>query len=497
MKVLVVIESPGKVKTLSGVLESLEINASVYATHGHLLNNPRTLDPLCIDERFRETHREPIYPPAIQKLKEMADRVDFVIAATDPDQEGDVIAQDVADILADKKVLRAHFQGLDAISVAAGMKAIGLVDQERSWPGAARRILDRLIGSVMAGSDIDIHSGRVQSSLLGFISKKPQPFAMLTLLAPAADGGVPFKTEIPVTWHTREIGEEILKMAGNLQPMEVESEMEVMATTPWNYADILCQAQERLGGRPRDAMKALQELYEGGMLSYLRSDARGVTPDGIACLERLADKHNLKHYFKREKVPPLLPGLAHESPRPLRPYDGDLGLPVKLMEYRDGLMSLVTRNLILSGMPAKKQSANTKGQLPWVNQLNWTRILTPPLPWREPAVEMGLSKIHPEVVAIRAMQDARIARPSTICEHAEKFVSRNLVDPEFRMNEKGRDWMKRIPGVLSNPLNSSSIERYIETAGLPPSAMVEQVIDQLGEEVSARIQQNIRASVTA
>lgn len=497
MKVLVVIESPGKVKALSRVLDSLEISAAVFATHGHLLNNPNALDPLCIDDRFRETNRDPIYPPAIQKLKEAAEQADFVVAATDPDQEGDVIAHDIAEILSDKKVLRAHFHGLDRDSVAAGMKAIGLVDQKRSWPGAARRILDRLIGSVMASQDINIHSGRVQSSLLGFISRKPQPFAKLTLLAPAADGGAPFQANIQVTWHTKGIAEELQQMANEVLPMEVDAQVEVMASKPWNYGDILCNVQERLGGRPGDAMKTLQALYEEGLLSYLRSDARGVSADGIACLEKLADKHNLKQYFHRDKVPALLPGLAHEAPRPLRNFDGDLGLPIKLMEYKNAVMTLVSRNLLLSGIPAYRQTGNAAGQPAWVKQLNWARTVTPPLPWRDPAVEPGLTMLHPEVVAIRAMQDARIGRPSTQCEHAEKFVSRRLVDADYRINEKGRDWLARIPGVLSNPQNSSGIEKFIETAGLPPSTMVEQVVDQLGEDISARIQQNIRASITA
>ncbi|MBP8275897.1 MAG: hypothetical protein KAX55_03270, partial [Propionivibrio sp.] len=125
---LVVIESPGKLKTLHRVFGEIGFHADVCATIGHFLENPASLKDLAIEYRdgeFVETKRKPYredsYRYLCDQLRKCTGRV---IVATDNEQEGHVIAQDVADLSAriapDRTGPRMVFGGLDRNSLSRG-----------------------------------------------------------------------------------------------------------------------------------------------------------------------------------------------------------------------------------------------------------------------------------------------------------------------------------------------------------------------------------------
>src|SRR3546814_13375608 len=67
---LFVIEAPGKLRRLGGILRDLFPGQSVslFATKGHLFAQPRSLDPICITPDLIETNRLPIDPALLEQL---------------------------------------------------------------------------------------------------------------------------------------------------------------------------------------------------------------------------------------------------------------------------------------------------------------------------------------------------------------------------------------------------------------------------------------------
>src|SRR3972149_2660638 len=98
MSKLVIVESPTKAKTLSGILgKEYKIEASM----GHIRDLPKS--GLGVDV---ENDYNPLYiipdkaKKTMDKLRELASEADLVILATDPDREGEAIAWHISEIIA-------------------------------------------------------------------------------------------------------------------------------------------------------------------------------------------------------------------------------------------------------------------------------------------------------------------------------------------------------------------------------------------------------------
>src|ERR1035437_7765224 len=109
-KDLILVESPSKAKTINKYVGK---NYIVEATVGHIRNLPKTKLGIDIENNF-----EPSLinirgkGDLIKKIKMLAAKSDKIYLATDPDREGEAIAQDVVDVLgitAKEKIHRVLF----------------------------------------------------------------------------------------------------------------------------------------------------------------------------------------------------------------------------------------------------------------------------------------------------------------------------------------------------------------------------------------------------
>lgn len=116
---LVIIEAPGKTKSLGSLLWQAGIRDNeVLATVGHLGTNPDSFTPLAIDRSYRETayRLKPEKEALAAKIARAANASVNIYLATDDDQEGDVIARDVLRFCIDEgdkgKVKRVRLKAL-------------------------------------------------------------------------------------------------------------------------------------------------------------------------------------------------------------------------------------------------------------------------------------------------------------------------------------------------------------------------------------------------
>ncbi len=122
-KNLVLVESPAKAKTINKYLGR---NYVVEATVGHIRNLPKTKLGVDVDEDFI-----PQYVnirgkgDVIKKIKSLASKSKNIYIATDPDREGEAIAQDIADILNgtnDENIHRVLFNEITKTGVKKAME---------------------------------------------------------------------------------------------------------------------------------------------------------------------------------------------------------------------------------------------------------------------------------------------------------------------------------------------------------------------------------------
>src|SRR6201997_5565874 len=122
---IVVVESPGKVKSINKYLGP---GYKVLASFGHIRDLPSKDGSVKPDDDFAMTWE--VDDRAQKRIKEIADAVkgaDKLILATDPDREGEAISWHVLEVLKQRRVLgKAHVERVvfNAITKSAVLEAI-------------------------------------------------------------------------------------------------------------------------------------------------------------------------------------------------------------------------------------------------------------------------------------------------------------------------------------------------------------------------------------
>ena len=185
MSDIIVIESPNKKETFLKNWPDKDI--TICATLGYLLVPNESLDPLEIDNQFRDTRYIRIAKTVEYMLFELERNSGDIYLCTDSDNEGEVIAQDYAALAAqngygNRRAFRVLCKGLDKDSMTeavnlARKKEFTLNDIVDCYPassaGHARRITDRLFAGTFGTPEVPV--GRVIAGFLDAVSKGVQP----------------------------------------------------------------------------------------------------------------------------------------------------------------------------------------------------------------------------------------------------------------------------------------------------------------------------------
>src|SRR5687768_1709409 len=190
---LVIVESPAKAKTIGKYLGR---GYKVKATVGHIMDLPEKKLGIDVEKSFKpDLVPIPGKEKTIAELKSAAKNAKAIFIATDPDREGEAIAQHVADQIRPKRgrgrkkveedgsevsnapIKRVLFHEITKDAVQSAIKAAGEIDSRKVEAQQARRVLDRLVGykaspvlwkTVKKG----ISAGRVQTVALRLIVER-------------------------------------------------------------------------------------------------------------------------------------------------------------------------------------------------------------------------------------------------------------------------------------------------------------------------------------
>ena len=331
-KILVIVESPAKAKTLEKYLGS---EYTVKASMGHLIDLPKSRLAIDVDHDF-----EPEYitvrgrAKLLKELQGDAKKADSVLLASDNDREGEAIAWHLKNAITAKvgevPIQRIAFNEITPGAIREAVASPTEIDESKVNAQKARRVLDRLVGynlSPLLWKKVKngLSAGRVQSVALRLICERERevesfvPEEYWTLKADFKVGKSSFTAQL-VLWGNEkpELKNEAQVKAiidlvknGKCEVSEIrEMEKSLKPKPPFTTSQLQQTAANRLGYSSRKTMQIAQQLYEGvnmgdsrvGLITYMRTDSVRISQTALEEVRK----------WIGEKYPKALPEKALE-----------------------------------------------------------------------------------------------------------------------------------------------------------------------------------------
>ncbi|MDR2076392.1 MAG: type I DNA topoisomerase [Desulfovibrio sp.] len=298
---LMIVESPGKTKKIQGFLGS---GWKVMASVGHVRDLPdKGLGVKAPDFRpqYEVTSRG---GEVLARLKTAAQAADEVYLATDPDREGEAIAWHLQDALGLKKAKRVTFTEITGKAVSAALEKPRAIDMALVAAQEGRRVVDRLCGYLVSGPLSDcaalgrvLSAGRVQSPAVRLVVDRER--AIKNFVSTTHYGvDLRFEAVANITdgWKASwkpwlEEGREYFldkataERVAAIRSLEVlfceESESRSAPPAPFITSSLQQAASNALKFAPKKTMELAQKLYEGGHVTYLRTDSPYLSEDFV------------------------------------------------------------------------------------------------------------------------------------------------------------------------------------------------------------------------
>lgn len=333
MSTLIIVESPAKAKTIEKYLGK---GFTVKSSIGHVRDLPKSnKDAIDIDGGFVPRYIiSPGKEKVIKDLRVAAKKADLVLLASDPDREGEAIAWHVAELIKseNKNLKRIVFHEITEDAVKEALEHPRSIDNNLKEAQEARRVLDRLVGYDLSGLiwkkvRYGLSAGRVQSPALRIVMEREreiraftaEDFFVLTAHTEKAKLKIPFIcTEEPKT----EVDANRIKSVGEKHTWEVtdikETEAKRSPRPPFTTSTLQQAASTRLGFSPSRTMGAAQKLYEGGHITYMRTDSTNMSQVAVKQILAIVNKKFGKDYVQPRtyKTKSKSAQEAHESIRP-------------------------------------------------------------------------------------------------------------------------------------------------------------------------------------
>ncbi|MDB5505773.1 MAG: topoisomerase [Devosia sp.] len=346
---LVIVESPAKAKTINKYLGS---DYEVLASFGHVRDLPAKDGSVLPDEDFAM-----LWEVDAQSKKRLSDiakamkDADELILATDPDREGEAISWHVLDVLNEKKAIkgkpvrRVVFNAITKAAVTEAMKHPRDIDGPLVDAYLARRALDYLVGFTLSpilwrklpGSR---SAGRVQSVALRLVCNRESEIekfradeywsveALLNQQGKSfsarlysVDGKKTDKLDIKSGDEAATLKQAI--EAGKFTVAALDKKpTKRNPYAPFTTSSLQQDASSRLGFSPSRTMQVAQRLYEGGVITYMRTDGVQIAPEAIVEARRAIEKEFGSAYLPATpRVYQTKAKNAQEAHEAIRPTD--------------------------------------------------------------------------------------------------------------------------------------------------------------------------------
>lgn len=497
---VIVIEAPGKLRTISKILSGMRFNADVVATGGVLYDMPKKeigLDSLTLIPKSWT----PTSPKTLSHLKSKLKTAKRVILMTDADREGELIAAQVQAIARSAgyngTFERVTASAINEQEIAKALKQSREIDRGMVIGVMARRGIDRAIGFLcsnhLAGNQI---AGRISSRLLAAVSATPLKTCKLVGVHPSQPG---WRIWSKGTADQRKSLEALEHAFARMDPVLMSNVRENHTVKPapefLNGADALLLVSNHLNIPVSEAEKIIQTAYERGALSYPRTESRSISEPTRKML--LSEMNRLGKRARPENTlgkPQEATKFAHEALYPATPIayhpEGTAGL-----SKSDSAIALISGRTMASLSPDAKVKSIVVEQaaisrflksqgLPDVRAVIY-RDIPETAGWL--SIEKAFTRkasvqsIPVDQAVLERMIEHDIGRPSTFVGHIDKAMKRGWVTPDGKLSSSGFAVMSYIKENYPSLLRAEDLDRLYDGMSFNdlPSA-VKTGIDRLG-----------------
>jgi len=537
---LVIVESPTKARTISQFLAK---DYKVESSYGHIRDLPKSKLGIDVEKNFEPQYIIPLKArKRVNRLKKEAEKAAAVILATDEDREGEAIAWHLTEALGfgnpkskilNPNVQRIVFHEITKSAIEEALENPRDIDMNLVDSQQARRVLDRLVGYKLSPFLWEkvmkrLSAGRVQSVALRLIVEreeeirnfKPEEYWTIETLLQSA--GASKKNQFGALLH--KINDEIIpklgiktkeeagKIVDDLQKCEYKilkiekKEIKKNPLPPFITSTLQQEAFKRLRFSAKQTMRIAQNLYENGLITYMRTDSLNISKESVRQAAGWIEKNLGKEYVAQAprffKTKSRLAQEAHEAIRPTNPDLTPEKVQVKFPQEKR-LYELIWRRFIASQLPQaifdatrveiKAQNSKFYILIANGNTLRFDGFLKIwPMKFEEidlPVLKengkLKLIKINPfqhftepparynEASLIKTLEKYGIGRPSTYAPIISVIQERNYV----YKNEERRFH----PTEIGEVVNKILVKHFPEVVDIQFTAEMEKELDEIAQ----------------
>ena len=502
---LFIVESPGKVQKIQ---QFLGTEYKVMASVGHVRDLPvkvMGVEPPDFRPQYVPTDRG---KHVLAKLATAAKNASIVFLATDPDREGEAIAWHLEQALHLHDAQRITYTEITETAIKAALNKACSVDKSLVAAQEGRRVLDRLVGYIVSPALSNqaghrLSAGRVQSPSLRLVVEREREIRNFKVTVHYGVEMI-FESVENITcgwkaiWQPKHgwlaegqeyiLDKAVAERVATLRNLNVvdclESENKVIPPAPFITSTLQQAASSSLKFSPKKTMELAQKLYEGGHITYMRTDSPNLSTEAITEIRSWAGQHD----FPLPPSPRIWKSKAgaqeaHEAIRPTHieieeagDNDAEKALyrMIRLRAIASQLEDAVfaVRTVLLAGeIDGRTASFEAKGRT--LIQSGWKAFVAADQtedPETEPDPDNQVPKLEPGRMA--TVREAKLLTKKT--KPQARFTEASLIK-ELERRGIGR------PSTYAAILDNITSREYlkIEKRFLVPTPSGEKVVDAL------------------
>jgi len=499
---LVIVESPAKCKKIE---EYLGPGYKCVASYGHL-RTIQSLKNIDIENNFKPTYTiidEPIKKKQIEFLRKEIKNAGDVILSSDNDREGEMISYSLIELFKlPLNTKRITFNEITETALKEAIKNPKTIDMNMVHAQHARQILDILVGfkispilwkCIVKGKENALSAGRCQTPALRLLYdnekeiKEAKERKVYNTIGYFTNLNLPFDLHPEGKYETEEDMTDFLDGSISFQHIYTcDKPVKVFKKPPEPFTTSRLQqvASNELHYSPKETMRICQQLYEGGYITYMRTDSKVYSKDFIeTAKEYIIRTYNGEKYIN-ENIDSITSGLklekstskkkekkekmnAQEAHEAIRPTDISLcELPETLDSKERRMYKLIWETTLESCMASacfysitssisafqnnkfiyKSEQVDFPGwkivSKKYLNEIKgenkeyqYLQIIkqNEPIPYKKMVSRVTLkgSKLHyTEARLVQLLEEKGIGRPSTFSSLVDKIQERGYVKKE-------------------------------------------------------------------
>jgi DNA topoisomerase-1 len=462
----------------------------------------------------------------VNELQRLAANADHIYLATDLDREGEAIAWHLQQVIGgdDARYKRVIFNEITKKAINAAFEQPGKLDLNRVNAQHARRYLDRVVGFMVspllwAKVARGLSAGRVQSVAVRLIVEREREIRKFipeeywdvhadlkrgakeqTRFIVSKESGKAFR---PGTKAHTDAALEKLKAASYEVVERKDRPTSSKPNPPFITSTLQQAASTRLGFSVKKTMMMAQRLYEGGYITYMRTDSTNLSADAVnVCRDYLKTSFGEKYLPESPRIYSAKKN-AQEAHEAIRPADVLIKSTQLSNMERDAerLYELIWRQFVACQMPnaeflsssitvkaddfelrAKGRILKFDGFLKVMPASKNDEDIT--LPELNEGDVMSLVELHPkqhftkpvarftEAALVKEMEKRGIGRPSTYASIISTIQDRGYVSLKNR-----RFYAEKMGDIVTDRL----VENFDDLMDYSFTATMEEHLDNIAQ----------------